>query len=167
MVFFLFQNRNLSGEVGQEYQQRQEEGKPVEDLLLLVDKIVPYNMQHNAESEACDLLMEVEKLDKLMEHVDETNFERVCMYLISCADYVPEPEDTQALTIALNIYQQLEQYPGIEAILFCSRASWCNFSSPILAALQLAIRLNDLDKVKAIYEACTDRYLFISVLLLY
>jgi len=79
---------------------------------MLVDTIVPYNMQHNAESEACDLLMEVEKLGKLMDHVDENNFERVCMYLISCADYVPEPEDTQALAIALEIYQKLENFPG-------------------------------------------------------
>jgi len=127
--------RNLSGEVGQEYQQRQEESKSVDDLLLLVDKIVPYNMQHNAESEACDLLMEVEQLERLMEHVDETNFERVCTYLISCADYVPEPDNTQALTVALQIYQKLERSP---------------------ASLQLAIRLNDMDQVRSIYDSCAD-----------
>jgi len=40
-------------------------------MPLSVDQIVPYNMKHNAESEACDLLMEVEKLDRLMVHVDE------------------------------------------------------------------------------------------------
>jgi 26S proteasome regulatory subunit N1 len=125
----------LAGEIGQEYQQRREESKSVSDLIVLVDVIVPFNMQHNAESEACDLLMEVEQLDKLLEHIDESNFERVCLYLKSCADYVPEPEDTEALRQALKIYQKLDKRP---------------------AALHLAIRLNDMDTVKDIYDTCTD-----------
>lgn len=33
--------------------------EPVDDLLELVFKIVPHHMQHNAEAEAVDLLIEV------------------------------------------------------------------------------------------------------------
>lgn len=39
-------------------------------------------MQHNAEPEACDLLMEVNKLDKIVEYIDENNYHRVCLYLV-------------------------------------------------------------------------------------
>jgi hypothetical protein len=41
-------------------------------------------MQHNAEPEACDLLMEVNRLDKIVDYVDESNYVRVCLYLV-CA----------------------------------------------------------------------------------
>jgi 26S proteasome regulatory subunit N1 len=34
--------------------------------MFIVNVIVPYNMNHNAEPEAVDLLMEVEKLDQLV-----------------------------------------------------------------------------------------------------
>jgi len=77
--------RALSGEVGQEYNKRVEESKTVEDLLFLVDIIIPYFMKHHEEPEAVDLLMEVERLPKLTEFTNDHNFERVCLYLLSCA----------------------------------------------------------------------------------
>ncbi len=52
-----------------------------EQLLGLVREIVPLQMKHHAESEACDLLMEVEKLDMLDDHVEKSSFSRVCLYL--------------------------------------------------------------------------------------
>jgi len=36
-----------------------------DDLLALVEEIVPYFMDHNSEHDAIDLLMEVDKLEKL------------------------------------------------------------------------------------------------------
>lgn len=39
-------------------------------------------MQHNAEPEACDLLMEVNRLDKIVDFVDEANYVRVVLYLV-------------------------------------------------------------------------------------
>lgn len=50
-------------------------------LLNMVHEIIPYLMQHNAEAEACDLLMEIEKLDILEQFVDRSAFPRVCLYL--------------------------------------------------------------------------------------
>lgn len=54
-----------------------------DDLLSLAKDIVPYHMKHNAEAEACDLLMEMERLDMLMQYVDAESQPRVCLYLIS------------------------------------------------------------------------------------
>jgi len=51
------------------------------DLVNLAREIVPYNMAHNAEAEACDLLMEIERLDLLAQFVDESAYPRVCLYL--------------------------------------------------------------------------------------
>jgi 26S proteasome regulatory subunit N1 len=121
--------------VGQEFQKRSEEGTPADDILELVDIIVPFNMHHNAEHEAIDLLMEVDKLNKVIDHVDDGNLERVCLYLKSCADYVPEPEDTHVLRVTLEIYKKLNRHP---------------------AALHMAIRLNDVNEIRAIYESCPD-----------
>ena len=42
-----------------------------------------------------DTLVEVGKVEDLVQHVDKTNCERVCMYLGQVANYVPEPEDAQ------------------------------------------------------------------------
>lgn len=40
-------------------------------------------MKHNAEAEACDLLMEMERLDLLAQYVDAESQPRVCLYLTS------------------------------------------------------------------------------------
>jgi len=50
-------------------------------LLEMVYQIVPYLMEHNAEAEACDVLMEIERLDLLQQYVDRMAFPRVCLYL--------------------------------------------------------------------------------------
>jgi len=42
-----------------------------DQLLKLVMQIVPSQMKHHAEAEACDLLMEVEKLNVLKDFVDQ------------------------------------------------------------------------------------------------
>lgn len=71
--------RSLAGEIGQEYTARRmkvveaapaadsgvvsmdEDGEAdVSDLMELVDDIVPFHLQHNAEAEAVDLLVEVQ-----------------------------------------------------------------------------------------------------------
>lgn len=52
-----------------------------EKLVGLAKQIVPHHMSHNAEAEACDLLMEIEKLELLEEYVDDAAYSRVCLYL--------------------------------------------------------------------------------------
>lgn len=66
--------RALAGEIGSEWKARAESApaggvteESVQDLLTLVRFIVPYNMSHNAEPEAVDLLLEISRLPLLLQ----------------------------------------------------------------------------------------------------
>jgi len=52
------------------------------DLKQLALEIVPFFMTHNAEADACDLLLEIESLDDLVQYVDKNTYERVCLYIV-------------------------------------------------------------------------------------
>lgn len=68
--------------MAKEWQEVEENDKTQQETLLkLVKEIVPYNMAHNAEHEACDLLMEIERLDMLEDYIDENAYSKVCLYL--------------------------------------------------------------------------------------
>lgn len=127
--------RNLAGEIAQEYAKRQNEDAPIDDLMDLVQQIVAFHMKHNAEPEAVDLLMEVEDLDLLVEHVDKTNYKRTCLYLTAAAKYLPGPDDMLVLDIAYTIYLKFEEYA---------------------CALQIALFLDNLQYVKQIFTSCND-----------
>jgi len=129
--------RHLSGEVVNEYNAVEEEsdGTVKNQMVELAKMIVPSQMKHHAEAEACDLLMEVEQLGLLQQYVDESAYNRVCLYLVSCVPYVPEPENTNLLTTALNIFKQFKQYPQ---------------------AMRLALQLNDKAIVEELFNSCPD-----------
>lgn len=132
--------RHLAGEIGDEYNERlgaaDEGGKPAAELLpLILEKMLPFFMAHNTESEAIDLLMEVGRLDELLPHIDATNCDRVVMYLVQVASYVPEPEDGEVLLIAVKCRRKLGKAPE---------------------ALRLALRLGDMALVEEILTSCDD-----------
>ncbi|GMN53862.1 hypothetical protein TIFTF001_023003 [Ficus carica] len=128
--------RNLAGEIAQEYAKRQSEEGPIEDLMELVQQIVAFHMKHNAEPEAVDLLMEVEDLDLLVEHVDRTNFKRTCLYLTSSARYLPGPDDMLVLDIAYMIYMKFEEFTN---------------------ALQIALFLDNVQQyIRQVFATCED-----------
>lgn len=128
--------RHLSGEICQEWNETAEEDVAKKEMLLgLVKQIMPYDMDHNAETDACDLLMEIERLDLLEKFVDDTVFHRVCLYLTSCVAYVPEPEDSQLLKTTLGIFRKFDRYPE---------------------AMRLAIQLNDISLVEEIFKSCKN-----------
>ena len=128
--------RHLSGEIAAEWAVI-----PVTDtearkgLVDLASEIIPYNMAHNAEADACDLLMEIERLDLLHQYVDESAYPRVCLYLTSCVPYVPDPENTTLLTTALDLFRKFKQYPQ---------------------ALRLAMQLNNHQLIEEIFTSCPD-----------
>ena len=64
-----------------------------------------------AEPEAVDLLLETEKLEWLVEHVDAKNYGRTCLYLTSCCAYLPEDDDSKVMQTAYQIYTKQKQYP--------------------------------------------------------
>jgi len=151
--------RSLAGEIGEEYQYRLQEKikmqeriiaetgedmvidtdfKPEEimDILTLVNKIVPYFMKSASESEACDLLIETEKLPKIVDYCDESNHTRVCLYLASVSKYFIEPENTQTLKIVYDIYRKLNKFPE---------------------SLRVAMQLNDVGLIKDTFFSCEDK----------
>lgn len=65
------------------------------ELAAVVTIVVVMGVSLCAEPEAVDLLLEVDQLDQLEQYVDDKNFARTCLYLTSCCNYLPEPEDTQ------------------------------------------------------------------------
>ena len=156
--------RHLAGEIGTEYNERlskaeaaeaaktdakdaggdtvivdaadAEELKSPDELIPLIkSQITPFFMKHNAEAEAIDLLMEVGRLDELVAHVDKTNCDRICAYLAQLAQYVPEPEDSMVLTVAVDSLRKLDRYPE---------------------ALMMAVRLGDDALLQDILSACDD-----------
>jgi len=111
--------RSLAGEIGQEYNDRVIKGAdpdqdgPFKDLLGMVDVIVPFNISHNAEAEAVDLLIEVQRLKKILESdgIDEKNYRRVCLYLIKTADFMSDPDDyAEVLESAYQLFIKQKQY---------------------------------------------------------
>lgn len=73
----LFTYRQLEGEIAEEWNVEN-----MDTLLPLVRDVVAFDMQHSAEIQACDLLMEIDRLDLLTQHMDQSNYPRVCLYLI-------------------------------------------------------------------------------------
>lgn len=126
--------RHLSGEIATNWTDDQSE-EFRKKLTRLVEKIIPYNMQHNAEAEACDLLMEIERLDMLEQYVDESAYPRVCLYLQSCVAYVPDPENIALLKCALNLFRKFNQYTQ---------------------SMRIALQLNDLKIIQEIFTTCPD-----------
>eukprot|EP00798_Chlamydomonas_sp_ICE-L_P009842 gene9842-7728_t len=137
--------RHLAGEIATEFEitspskleskDRITSEASTDDLLGLVNQIVPFHMTHNAEPEAVDLLLEVDQLSLLPPLVDEKNYARTCLYLVSCCSYLPEPDDSVVLDIALKIYLQMGKYHD---------------------AMRVALRANKPDIVASTLAACTD-----------
>jgi len=132
--------RHLTGEIANEYADRTTAAEPKDcaDLLELVGAIVPYNMKHNAEAEACDLAMEVEQLELLLDTTDVKAYSRVCLYLLSCVPFVPEPQDTELQHICLKLFRKFDQYPQ---------------------AMQMALKLNDLELIQEVFLSAEDMYM--------
>ena len=155
--------RSLAGQLGIEYQRRVEGDEDTAELIELVKQIVPYvrrrcprsrtgalahsltdslarsrryHVEHNAEPEAIDILIEVDHLHMLEAHVDKHNYERTCLYLTSCSSYLPEPDDKNALKVAFEIYMKVSKHAD---------------------ALRTALRMNDMDLVVRAFSSCSDK----------
>ena len=96
-------------------------------------------MKHNAEPEACDLLLELERIPDILLHTDEANCERICLYLINIANYSPEPEDVQILNVVLDIYKKFKRFTD---------------------AIVIALKLDNPEKVREVFALCDDPFVF-------
>jgi 26S proteasome regulatory subunit N1 len=78
---FFFLSRHLSADIASEWESTETNTELRQRLLSLTNDIIPFLMRHNAEADACDLLMEIEQLDLIETFVDKDTFSRVCLYL--------------------------------------------------------------------------------------
>ncbi len=83
---------------------------PMESIMEIVHRVVPFYMSHNSEPEACDLLLEVDHLDLIEKYCEKHNHRRVCEYLRSCASYHPFPEDEEIYKICFHLYLKYESF---------------------------------------------------------
>jgi 26S proteasome regulatory subunit N1 len=104
--------RHLAAEIGEEHEERRaaDPPAPVDDLMALVGRIVPWDMAHHAEPEAVDLCLEVDRLDLVGAAVDDANCARACLYLLACAAYLPEPDDAAARRAAFEAYAKVGRH---------------------------------------------------------
>lgn len=122
-------------EIMKEYQVRIEENESILDIHRLSREIIPFFLSHNAEADACDLAIEVEMLPSLIDFVDERNYSRITLYLSSCVNYEPLPDDQAILKIVHQIYSKMGDLPK---------------------ALITSIKLNDPGLIKDDFSSCSD-----------
>eukprot|EP00818_Percolomonas_sp_WS_P003022 CAMPEP_0117448368 /NCGR_PEP_ID=MMETSP0759-20121206/7362_1 /TAXON_ID=63605 /ORGANISM="Percolomonas cosmopolitus, Strain WS" /LENGTH=881 /DNA_ID=CAMNT_0005240747 /DNA_START=72 /DNA_END=2717 /DNA_ORIENTATION=+ len=133
--------RALSGEIGDEFQHRINVNPDISeeqqmDLLILVNRIVPYLKRTNHEPDACDLLIEVERLDQIVDFADKDNYKRIALYLIQTSKYQVEPENIETLKIVYRIYRKVENLPQ---------------------AMRMSLILNRMDYVRETFKSSKDR----------
>ncbi|XP_067006759.2 26S proteasome non-ATPase regulatory subunit 2 [Anabrus simplex] len=129
--------RQLEGEIAEEWAMTplgQEETVNCK-LLPLISTIIIFDMAHNAEIQACDMVMEIDRFDLLDKHLDESNYSRVCLYLLSCAMYV---EESKRITILKDVYRYYVRF------------------REYARALSVAMQLNDRHLMEAVFSTCKD-----------
>ena len=104
--------RSLCSDIGQEYVLRLDKDEPTNDLLDLVKAFVPYLIKQHCESDAIDLLIEVESIDEIKNFINENNYKKICLYLLSIANYSADTEEYRStLELVYNIYfDKFHQY---------------------------------------------------------
>lgn len=127
--------RHLALEIGQEYQNRLNAEKEVQDLTELALSLIPYFLSHNAEADAVDLLSELEMIEELPKFLDENTFSRTCLYMVSMVTLLTFPEDRQFLRTAHDIYVKYNK---------------------LAQAMVLAIRLNDTELIQQDLNSTSD-----------
>lgn len=122
--------RRLCGEISSEYAEKSLENYGKDDLMKLVSGIVPWNMTHNAEPEAVDLCVEVERLDILISAIDDNNCDRACLYLLAISSYLPEPDNSLVLQAAYDAYCKVKRWT--DALRVALRLGDSNLATDIL-----------------------------------
>ncbi|KAL2208731.1 proteasome/cyclosome [Sarocladium strictum] len=128
--------RHLALEIGEVYGKRVTADEAVTDLMDLALVLVPLFIKSNAEADAVDLMSELEIIEQITKFVDENTYPRVCLYMVSMVNLLTYPDNETFLRTAHDIYIKYKQYTQ---------------------AMTLAIRLHDLDLIKADFEKADDR----------
>lgn len=103
--------RSLSGEIATEFLKRLDEEKPFEDLIKLATLTASHLIEKNNESEAIDLLVELDLMDEIKGFCKEDNYKKICQYLLALSNYAAEStEQKKMLEIVYELYNKYNQY---------------------------------------------------------
>ncbi|KAK3716202.1 proteasome regulatory particle base subunit [Vermiconidia calcicola] len=128
--------RHLALEIGEEREKRLDEEQDTDDLISLTLSLVPFFLSHNAEADAVDILSELEMIESIKDQLDQDTYARVCLYMVSMVPLLTYPDNDRFLRTAHDIYVQYKQ---------------------LTQAISLAIRLNDMDLIKADFASTSDK----------
>lgn len=131
--------KHLAMEIGQEYRETMGDASGMDSgLSKMLDDIVRFFLDHNAEPDAVDLLITTEQLPRIVSVLKETDdIDRVCLYIISCVPFEAYPDDVVLLKTVHNIYRLRSKFPE---------------------ALNISIRLNSPEMIKDDFDSCSDQY---------
>lgn len=127
--------RHLALEIGEVYGKRITADEPTKDLIDLALILIPLFIESNAEADAVDLMSELEIIEEIPKFVDENTYPRVCLYMVSMVNLLTYPDNELFLKTAHNIYIEHKQFAQ---------------------AIVLAIRLHDVDLIKADFDKTDD-----------
>ena len=129
--------RSLCSDIGQEYDQRIEKDEPTNELLDLVKIIAPYLIKQHCESDAIDLLIEVDCINDIKDFINETNYKKICLYLLSITNYSADTEEyRETLELVYSIYyNKFHQY---------------------IDAMRVAIKIGNMLYIKQTFHQCED-----------
>ena len=97
--------RSLCSDIGQEYNKRLDKDEPTNDLIELVKEIAPFLIKQHCESDAIDLLIEVDCIKEILEFINENNYKKICLYLLSISNYAADTSEyRETLELVYSIY---------------------------------------------------------------
>jgi 26S proteasome regulatory subunit N1 len=104
--------------------------------MKLVIEILPFDLQHNAEAEAVDLLLEVDDLERIKAFVSPDNVDRVGAYLLGFSSYLTDIEEFEKVVrVAYDVYISNGKYPE---------------------ALRVAMKLDSIEAMSSVFHAASD-----------
>ena len=97
--------RSLCSDISKEYNNRLDKDLPTNDLLELAKSFAPYLIKQHCENDAIDLLIEVDAIDEIKNYINENNYKKICLYLLSISNYSADTEEYRStLELVYNIY---------------------------------------------------------------
>ena len=129
--------RSLCSDIGQEYNKRLEKEEPTNDLTELVKEVVPFLIKQHCESDAIDLLIEVDCIKDILEFINENNYKKICLYLLSISNYSADTSEyRETLELVYSIYyNKFHQYTD---------------------AMRVAIKIGNMLYIKQTFHQCND-----------
>ena len=78
-----------------------------------VDCVIKFFFKHHSEPEACDILIELDCLDRITSLINpqDDDIHRICLYLQSCVPFEPCPEDRKMLQVIYDLYSLASNMP--------------------------------------------------------